>query len=617
MLSMNRASLQTWMWRITGAITLSVAGFGLTCASAGGPGGVGPGGAPSSADRARRAREREAARVYRLAQGEFEAADYVAAESLAAKLVEEYSDTEWLGPGLLLSARATLERNLPEEARLRAGRYLRLFRASDPRRAPALTLIATTLYLEGHPLEAADSLLATPADLGDVREEAAQVARQVVSDLGLGEIEAVAARWPREHPLQAVFEVEQASLLLSAGETDRGREIAEGALRLDPLEPERNRARRIASGEVESQSWQPTIGVVLPLSGPLEAYGRMAEEGIRLAVDEYNQRHYDEVTLVVRDDVDDYGRDGELVRELERLGVVAIVGPLRSEGLEIAARARRDSDLLIVSPTALENLSFRRNTFSLWSTTERVTRGARALAGFAVRDLQIRRFGVMYPSTEEGRMQLAAFADGVRARGAQVVASIAYEDTAATFQEPLSFLGAAHPQAIYAPASTSRSVIQLAPQFSYYGLRGVQVLGDAEWSAPEVLRLVEPRFIDGTVVSTFLDRSSPSVRWREFVELYERTYRKGLQGSLVPALAYDATQLILAALPWGFPRRSAIARSFREIRGLPGATGVFTVEHEAVTRRPFLLQFKDRQLVPAFDELRGGERITGDREWRR
>jgi hypothetical protein len=41
------------------------------------------------------------------------------------------------------------------------------------------------------------------------------------------------------------------------------------------------------------------------------------------------------------------------------------------------------------------------------------------------------------------------------------------------------------------------------------------------------------------------------------------------------------------------------------------------VEHETVTRRPFLLQFKDRQLVPAFDALRGGERITGDRESRR
>ena len=86
--------------------------------------------------------------------------------------------------------------------------------------------------------------------------------------------------------------------------------------------------------------------------------------------------------------------------------------------------------------------------------------------------------------------------------------------------------------------------------------------------------------------------------------MYERTYRKGLRESMVPALAYDATQLILEALPWGFPRRSAVARSFRDIRSLPGATGIFSVENGAITRRPFLLQFKDGELVPAYDELR-------------
>lgn len=212
-------------------------------------------------------------------------------------------------------------------------------------------------------------------------------------------------------------------------------------------------------------------------------------------------------------------------------------------------------------------------------------------------------------------MQLAAFADAVRARDGEIVASVAYDDTATTYADPMTLLRAERPQAIYAPASTPMSVIQMAPQFSFYGLRGVQVLGDAEWSDPQVARLVEPRFINGTVISTFLDRSSPAVRWTEFQELYERTYRKGLQDNLVPALAYDATRLVLHALPWGFPRRSAVSRSFSRIRGFPGATGVFTVEPGAVTRAPFLLQFKDRELVPAID--RSAQRgVSADPEGR-
>ncbi len=593
------------MRRVAAAATLALAGFGLTCAGAGGPAPVGRP-APQPTTREDRAREREAAELYRDAEEALEGADLATADSLASALVDAYSDTRWLGPALLLSAEASLELNEPERARSTASRYLRLYRASDPQRAPGLTVVARILHLEGRTLEAADSLLATSLEPGGDREAAAQLARQVVSELGLGEIDTVVARWPASHLLRSIFEVERASLLLAAGHAEEGREVAERALNLDLLAPERERAQAIASGDVETEQWRPIIGAILPLSGPLAAYGRMAEEGIRLAIDEYNERHFDAVTLVVRDDADRYDRASDLARELERLGVVAIVGPLRSEGLEQAARGRRDRDLLIVSPTAPENLSFERNTYSLFSTTERVTSGARALAAFAVRDLQVDYFGVMYPSTQEGRSQFAAFADAVRARGGAIVGSVAYDDTATTFQEPLAYLGTFNPQAIYAPASSPSSVIVLAPQFSFYGMRGVQVLGDAEWSAPEVLRLVEPRFINGTVISTFLHRTSSSVRWQEFVEMYEREYRKGLQENLVPALAYDATRLILSALPWGFPRRSAVARSFRDIRGMPGATGIFSVESGAVTRRPFILQFKDRELVPAYEELRAG-----------
>lgn len=608
---MSRFERSTWTWRA--ACGAAVAVFGLSCASVRGPS-TAPGAEPVPDTPARRAAEREAAELYSTAADSFDVGAFAAADSLATELVTGYGETTWAGPGLLLAARASLERNQPDVARERAGRYLRLYRASDPRRAPGLILVARTLHIENRPIEAADTLLSTPQPLGEEREEGAQAARQVVSELGLTEIDSLTQRWPADHPLRSVFEVERASLLMAAGEEGRAREAAELVMTLDPLEPERERAEAILSGEMTSEQWRPIIGAILPLSGPLRAYGQMAEEGIRLAVDEYNERHADQVTLIVRDDGDRYERAGDLVRELEGLGAMAIVGPLRAEGLEVAAERRRERDLLIVSPTAPENLSFQRNTFSLWNTTERVTRGARALAAFAVQDLRLTRFGVMYPNTQEGRMQLAAFADAVRAWGGEIAASITYEDTATTFQDPMTYLRSASPQAIFAPASDAKTIIQMSPQFSYYNLRGVQVLGDAEWSDPRVLRLVEPRFIDGTVIATFMDRSSPSVRWPEFVAMYERTYRKGLEENLVPALAYDATRMILASLPWGYPRRSAIARSFNRIRSLPGATGILSVEHGAITRRPFLLQFSERNLVPAFQ---GDDRLTGEGDVRR
>ena len=597
---MSLTKLRSWSWRLAGAIALATGGLAVACG--GSP--VIVGSSPLRPDDPDPTVDNSGAeRVYRSALHEFESENYAAAEAIADSLVGQYPGSRWTAPALLLSARAALELNRTDEAQAKLARHLTHFRASDPGRVSGLLLVASLLHVEGKPLEAADSLLATPPSLGDEREAAASLSRLVAAELGIREIEMVTERWPSDHPLRPIFEVERASLLLAAGESQRGREAARAALELDPPEPDRKRAENIESGDLETEQWRPIIGAILPLSGPLEPFGRAAEEGIRLAVAEYNGRHVDSLTLIIRDDRDDVGRDGELVRELERLGAIAIIGPLRTEGLEEAARVRRDRNLLVVSPTAPDNAGYRRNIYSLWSATERVARSARALADFAVRDLQIYRFGVMYPNNQEGRTQLAAFADAVRARGAEITATVAFEDTATTFQDPLRFLGEAEPQAIYAPAGAPRTVIQLAPQFSFYGLRGVQVLGDAEWSAPEVLRLVEPRFINGTVVSTFLDRSSPTVRWPEFVEMYERTYRKGLKDNLVPALAYDATNLILSAMPWGFPRRSAVARAFRETWGMPGATGIFYVEGGAIQRRPFILHIRDRELVPAFEEL--------------
>lgn len=573
--------------------TLTAIVAGLACA---GVGGVGAAGGPEGP---RTPRDGEARSIYREAEAELEAADYVAAESLAQNVIVEFTETRWMPPALLLAARAAFERNRHDDARSRLERYLQLFRASNPQRSPALVLLARILHLEGDPAEAADTLLATPHELLEAEEAAFQLAGQVAAELGLQELDEITRRWPADHPLQPVFQIERASLLLAEGEPDSARAVARRALLAELRRAERERAESIVAGDLSAARWRPLFGAVLPMTGALAPYGQAVEEGIRLAVEEYNARHADSVTLAIRDDADDHRRDGRLVRELEERGALAIVGPLRTRGLEQAAGARDDDELVLVSPTAPEDLSELRNVYSMWTTMERATRGARELARFAVRELHLYRFGVVYPNNAEGRAQLEAFADEARSWGAELAASMAYDESETTFRTQLTLVAEANPQAIFAPAATPQTVIQLAPQFSFYGLRGVQVLGDDEWSAPEVLRQVEPRFVNGTIVSTFLHRSSPSVRWPEFVERYERRYRKGLGESLVPALAYDAAQLVLNSLPWGAPRRSAVARSIRETRNLPGATGVLSVEDGRVVRRTFVLEIRDRELLPA------------------
>jgi hypothetical protein len=169
-----------WMRRTAWAVTLTLAVAVLNCATA--PDSPRRNGPRPAADPELRARERAAGKEVERAERALELGDYAAADSLADRVVASYADTRWLGRALLISARASLERNEPAEARAEAARYLKLYRAADPARAPGLVIVARTLYQEGRAVEAADRegrpMSSLPAD-SPVRLAVLEIAQKV------------------------------------------------------------------------------------------------------------------------------------------------------------------------------------------------------------------------------------------------------------------------------------------------------------------------------------------------------------------------------------------------------------------------------------------------------
>src|SRR5690606_10329654 len=88
------------------------------------------------------------------------------------------------------------------------------------------------------------------------------------------------------------------------------------------------------------------------------------------------------VELIIVDDAGDPLRAAEQLRELEQRGAVGVVGPLLESGIVAAARARADSGLVLISPTAPEIGEPLSNVYSLVTGD---TRGAEALAAYAGR----------------------------------------------------------------------------------------------------------------------------------------------------------------------------------------------------------------------------------------
>jgi branched-chain amino acid transport system substrate-binding protein len=339
---------------------------------------------------------------------------------------------------------------------------------------------------------------------------------------------------------------------------------------------------------------RPLLGVVVPQSGSaaLEQYGQLVLEGVRLALEGAGAAAPE---LVVLDDAGDAERDPALVQQLEARGAVAVIGPLLSPGVAGAARARRDTTLALISPTASTVPAGLPNVYTL---NEPDAEGSAALARYAAHE-GLRRAALLYPRTGEYADKAAAFGPVFRSAGGTIVADVPYDSGTTTFRTPLRRIAAATPDAlvVFAP---ERDVQQIAPQIPYYGVagKGPRLFGGESWTGEEILRQVSPRYTNGVIASTPLVRESPAAAWQDFAKLYESANRRTLDTPF-PALGYDAARLVLSALGGGRGRRRAdVARQLAGVRDFRAATGVLSLGRGALRREPFLVRIEEGRLVP-------------------
>lgn len=424
--------------------------------------------------------------------------------------------------------------------------------------------------------------------------------RELTRRLSLAELEAVALDASADPAALAVVRAGLARALALAGRADSARRTARAVLDAEADRPDERLAREVERGEVEQDPRPLRIGAILPLSGSFAAAGTALREGVELAL-AGRPAEARPVELIIRDDRSDPERAVPLLRELEALGAVGVIGPIRSEALDRLAAERAYPGLLLLSPTATEVLTPRPHAYTLWSRVRREADGARALGRWLPTELGVRRLATLRPEGAAGEMAASAFRTAADSAGATVVAEAAYDPDSTTFEAPITAVVAAAPEAVFVAADGGRTVLQLAPQLSFYGLRATLVAGGPAWSDPEVVRRLDPRFADYRVVAAFLDRVTPAPAWQEFRAAYETTYRKGIPDNLLPALGHDAARLLLAGIPPEGPAPAgAVARGARQSRhGV--ATGDVLLDPATSTaeRRIWIRILRDRALAPA------------------
>ncbi|MCY3598878.1 MAG: ABC transporter substrate-binding protein [Gemmatimonadetes bacterium] len=517
-----------------------------------------------------------AAAQLRLAEADYEQGRYAAAAARGDSL-----DAAWRGiepfraladRALSVAGRALEAQRLPGAAADRYGMLLA--------RAPAASLETATLERlvrilsdTSRESEAVAAILSTPRGLETV---GAEDLRRLTSALTIRELRPLTEAFPPETTAAAIVHAQLGRLLAIEGEGDEARRLAARILEGQPAEPERVTAELIAGTETDLGDGAARIGAILPLTGDLSEVGQVLREGIELAVERYLAERpagFD-VELIVLDDESDPENTAGLVRSLEGRGVIAIVGPLRSESFAAASRARRNPRLPIISPTATDVLRPAPATYTLYDVGTRASDVAEELARWTLEELRLRRVAVLEPDGVGLGGAVDAFTRTIREYGGLLVGHERYDPGLTTFQVPIEAVAASEPDVVFAPAASASGVLAVAPQLFYYGLYNVIVMGSEAWAEPAALRRLEPFATDHRVIGLATDRVSPGTPWRRFVADYERRYRKTLRDNIMPALAHDAALLVLSALDGArLPIPAALAAYLESGPEVEGVTG--------------------------------------------
>lgn len=370
---------------------------------------------------------------------------------------------------------------------------------------------------------------------------------------------------------------------------------------------------------VESVEASRKIGVLLPLSGDLAAYGEEVFHAIQLVSDLDYARGVEFV-------VHDIGSsDSELLEAFQRLvldeGVSAILGPISNRASEFIFERSQIMRVPSISLAPREDLQF----YGAYNFRASLTLQdqIQATAQFMRRQMRIGRVAILYPDSDFG-WDAARIAKEEFARAGLNVTEVGiYPEGATDFKEPLekmtrleapklrsyelckageepgnscvASLDQLPPilnfEAVFVPDFPDTLGLFM-PTLPFLRIYGVQVFGLSTAHAPAVIERAQ-QHAEGLIVTDSFLPESKDLRTRMFREAYKK--KTGQEPTRLGAEAFDAALLLadLMLRSGQMVNRESMASELSRTRGFEGVTGELYREGNELRRRPKFLVVRD------------------------
>ena len=412
-----------------------------------------------------------------------------------------------------------------------------------------------------------------------------------------------------------------------------------------PDHPERQKIEKQLKSIEKNTERKVRVGVVLPLTGKHSVTGQQVLQGIQLALNQLGFSAKEKVELVVKDS----SAGLPLVDIIEDLAgdpyMAGIIGPVLSGQIKEIVPIIDRFQIPVFTPTASSEGLPELSPYIFRNALTRQIQ-ARFLAQYAINQLNLRRFAILYPVESYGIEFRKLFKREVEALGGEVVTTVAYDRKQTDFRAQILELGGIPDKQLKKLArenllnggayggfeggkeKLSRPVVDMGhwnnddienfktslelgydaifipgfydkvgliiPQLVFYNIDDVILLGANGWNSPKLVEnagkyIKEGFFVDGF----FIDSSRLGVQ--KFVQAFKTTF--GKEPTLHSAQAYDSANIMIQGILEGADNRRKVKERLDGVKNYPGISGTTTLLPTGDSeKRLFILRIKNRKV---------------------
>ncbi len=332
------------------------------------------------------------------------------------------------------------------------------------------------------------------------------------------------------------------------------------------------------------------IGVNLPLSGNLVAYGKSTLEGITLGVDHVNAAGGvggKKLIIVLEDNK---GKPEDTTNAYKKLAgsdkVLAVIGPITSTNALNVRRTVAELKVPLISPTATNDKVTIKNPY-LFRTCFNDSFQGKIVASHAIKNKGCKTAAILTDMNSDYSKGLSkSFKESFEAAGGKIVTEEGYQQKDTEFGAQLKKILDSGAETLFVPGYPPELPL-IIKQAKVIGLKA-RLCGADGWDDEAVINGAGDN-VDGCFIVGAFSREDTRPAVKDFIAAFEKTYGKA-PGTFA-ALGYDSVMMLREAFKTGITPE-AIRNGLAKIVDLELATGKITIKDGDAVKSAVILEIQ-------------------------